>query len=84
MSLSPANKGFFVTIYTKIQPIAQTSIGVEYSIEPNNIYGALYQRVTTSWEYGLTGIEKVLAKPKSAILRLSKSLKIYHFYQLVN
>ncbi len=51
--------------------MAQISIPVEYSVAPNNIYGALYQRVTTYLEYGLTGSENVLASPKSAILRTS-------------
>ena len=45
-------------------------------MDPNNISGARYQRVTTSYEYGLTGMEKVLANPKSAILRLSISIFI--------
>lgn len=30
-----------------MHPQAQMSIGVEYSIEPNNISGALYHSVTT-------------------------------------
>ncbi len=33
------------------------SIGVEYSTPPNKISGALYHNVTTSWVYGLIGIE---------------------------
>lgn len=59
-----------MTIYANIHPIAQISIGVEYYTEPSKIYGALYQRVTTYWEYGRTGKEKVLARPKSPILRV--------------
>lgn len=68
ISESPANKGDFVIISTNMHPILQISTGVEYSIDPSNISGARYHKVTTSWVYGLIGIEKVLAKPKSAIL----------------
>jgi hypothetical protein len=42
---------------TKIQPIAHISMGVEYSVDPRRISGALYQSVTTSCEYGLPGTE---------------------------
>jgi hypothetical protein len=61
-----------VTISAKIQPIDQISIGVEYYIEPKSISGALYHKVTTSWEYGRTGMVKVLANPKSAIFNFSR------------
>ena len=54
-----------------MHPTDHISTGVEYSKEPNKISGALYQSVTTSWVYGLIGIEKVLAKPKSAIFTYS-------------
>ena len=49
-------------------PIDQISTGVEYCFYPNRISGALYQRVTTSWVYVLTGRPKALARPKSASL----------------
>jgi hypothetical protein len=67
ISLFPLNRVFLVTNSANIQPRDQISIGVEYSNDPNKISGALYQRVTTSWVYGLIGIEKVRASPKSAI-----------------
>lgn len=55
-----------------MHPMAQISIGVEYSYDPKSISGALYHSVTTSCEYGLTGREYVLASPKSPILRFSR------------
>ena len=47
------------------------STGVEYSMEPSRISGALYQSVTTSCVYGRIGIVNILASPKSHILTLS-------------
>ena len=41
-------------------------MGVEYSLAPRRISGALYQSVTTSWVYVFTGRPKALASPKSA------------------
>jgi hypothetical protein len=71
-----------VTNYTNIHPIAHISIPVEYYIAPNRISGALYHKVTTYLEYGLTGKENVRANPKSAIFKLSINIdyKYYHFY----
>lgn len=68
ISVSPLKKGYFVTISTKIQPIDQISIGVEYSSDPKRTSGALYHNVTTYAVYGLIGMENILAKPKSPIL----------------
>ncbi len=41
--------GALVNISAKMQPAAQISTGVEYSVEPNRISGARYHSVTTSW-----------------------------------
>jgi len=54
-----------------MHPADHMSIGVEYSIDPKSISGALYHRVTTSCVYGLIGIENILASPKSQIFKLS-------------
>ena len=54
-----------------MHPIDHISTGVEYSFIPNNNSGALYHKVKTSFVYGLIGIEKALAKPKSATLTIS-------------
>lgn len=39
------------------------SIGVEYSVDPSKTSGGRYQRVTTSLEYVLVGIDLALARP---------------------
>jgi hypothetical protein len=52
-----------------MQPTDHMSTAVVYSIAPKSSSGALYQIVTTSWVNGLKGIEKALARPKSASLR---------------
>lgn len=49
-----------MTISAKIHPTDQISIGVEYSIRPINISGALYHYVTTSFVYGLFGTKNFL------------------------
>ena len=46
ISYSPWNNGLFKHNSANIQPIDHISIGVEYSIHPNNISGALYHNVT--------------------------------------
>lgn len=56
--------------------MAQMSIPVEYYVAPSKISGALYHKVTTYLEYGLTGSENVLASPKSAIFKQFFSLSI--------
>jgi hypothetical protein len=70
-SESPSKRARFVTISAKIQPADHISTGVEYSLAPRRSSGALYQRVTTSFVYGLIGIPKARARPKSAILSSS-------------
>lgn len=57
------------------------SIEFEYSLLPNSSSGGLYQSVTTSFVYGLTGILVIQANPKSAIL-IIPSLLISKFYGL--
>ena len=52
-----------------MQPTDQMSTAIEYSVAPKRSSGALYQIVTTSCVYGLIGMEKALASPKSASLR---------------
>lgn len=44
------------------------STAMEYSVAPSSNSGARYQIVTTSCVKGLSGMEKALAKPKSANL----------------
>lgn len=82
ISLFPLKSVFLVTNSAKMHPNDQMSIGVEYSKDPNRISGALYHRVTTSCVYGLIGIEKVLARPKSAIFTVPLfSIKIFAVFK---
>ena len=70
---------FRCAISAKMHPIDHMSMGVEYSLAPSKISGALYHNVTTSWVYVLTGRPKALARPKSASFTFS-SLSMSKFY----
>lgn len=55
-------EGFFsVSMHTLVSH--HMSIGVEYSVDPSNTSGGLYQSVTTSLEYVLVGTDLARAKP---------------------
>lgn len=65
-----------------MQPIAQTSIGVEYSGASSKSSGAQYHNVTTCLVYGHIGIEYALASPKSPIFTFpSESIKIFYGFR---
>mmetsp|Transcript_15321 Transcript_15321/g.51533 ORF Transcript_15321/g.51533 Transcript_15321/m.51533 type:complete len:207 (+) Transcript_15321:359-979(+) len=69
ISQSPGNMGFFVTISTRIVPMAHMSIGGAYVCDPSRISGGRYHSVTTSCVSGRIGGQNARARPKSAIFR---------------
>lgn len=65
-SFFPGKRGRPVAISAKMQPADHKSMEGPYFFDPIKTSGGRYHKVTTSWEYFLTGIPKALARPKSA------------------